>query len=78
MKSNLFCLLCLFVAAFFAILVFSMGGADARSPKYIWADFVFWGIITLGITPALVELICEEYRALRNWIRAVIKSHTHA
>ena len=72
MKYNLFCLFSLFVASLFSIWAFGMGGADASSPEFIWADFVFWGIVTVGIIPASIQLICEEYRALRNWVRTVV------
>ena len=72
MKSNLFCLFSLFLASLFSIWAFSMGGADASSPEFIWADFVFWGIVTVGIIPASIQLIREEYRALLNWVRTVV------
>ena len=76
MKSNLFCLFSLFVASLFAIWAFSMGGADVLSPEFVWADFVFWGIITVGAIPASIELVREEYRALGNWVRTVVRGNT--
>ncbi|MCP4409359.1 MAG: hypothetical protein GY807_16725 [Gammaproteobacteria bacterium] len=78
MKSNLFCLFSLLVASLFSIWAYSMGGADASSPEFIWADFVFWGIVTVGIIPASIQFIYEEYRALRNWIRTVGIRNTDA
>ena len=78
MKYNLFLLFSLFIASLFSIWAFSVGGADASSPEFIWADFVFWGIITVGTIPASIQFIREEYRALRNWVRTVVIRDTDA
>lgn len=72
MKYNLFCLFSLFLASLFSIWAFSMGGADASSPEFIWADYVFWGIATVGIIPVSIQFIREEYRALLKWVHAVV------
>ncbi len=78
MKSNLFCLFSLLVASLFSIWAYSMGGADASSPEFIWADVVFWGIITVGIIPLSIQFIREEYRALCSWVRTVVIRNTDA
>jgi hypothetical protein len=71
MKCNLFCLGCLFLAAVFAIFAYAPGGLglDVRSSTGTWADNVFWALIVVGAIPAAIQLLFDEYRAFRCWLR---------
>lgn len=64
---NLICLLSLFVAAVFGIVVYGPGGMDA-SAQTTWINTAFWGIIIVGALPATIQMAVMYVRDFQAWI----------
>ncbi len=70
---TLICLLGLFLASIFAIVVYGPMGLDPNTDSE-WVDVVFWSIIAFSTVPLVVEIVQRNvkriFRRLRQYHRS--------